>query len=255
MTLDIDRAKRSRTALRIDAGGGSLHDVNWLLARGYQIHSKDCSLQRAVGIAPTVKQWFADPQHPSRQIGWATCGKLDYERDVRRLIVRWNKKNGQECFAALLSTLTPRQVFDLLSWPPKLLADSHQVALAYAYLYDKRGGAIEIEFKEDKQGFGLTKRNKKRYEAQQMIVLLGALAHNVVVWSREWLSEVSKIKEHGVLRIVRNVFHVCGFVEMGAKNAIKRIVLNEAAAWARRCANSLRTMLKPEHVRVSLGET
>jgi hypothetical protein len=53
--------------------------------------------------------------------------------------------------------------------------------LAYAYLYDKRGGTIEIEFKENKQGFGLTKRNKKRYETQQMIVLLGALAHNVVV--------------------------------------------------------------------------
>ena len=88
-----------------------------------------------------------------------------------------------------------------------------------------------------------------------MIVLLGALAHNVVVCSRDWLGEVSKIKQHGVLRIVRDVFHVCGFVEMGAQNTIKRIVLNEAAAWARRSANSLGAMLKPEHVRVSLGET
>ncbi len=77
----------------------------------------------------------------------------------------------------------------------------------------------------------MTKRNKKRYEAQQMIVLLGALAHNVVVWSRRWLGEVSKIKQHGVLRIVRVVFHVCGFIEIGAKNVIKRIILNEAA-WA-----------------------
>jgi hypothetical protein len=122
-------------------------------------------------------------------------------------------------------------------------------------LYDKRGGAIEIEIKEDKQGFGLTKRNKKRYYAQQMIVLLSALAHNVVVWSREWLSEVLKIKRYGVLRMVRDVFHVCGFVELGAKNAIKRIVLSQAAAWARRCANSLRALLKQQHVRVTLGET
>lgn len=174
---------------------------------------------------------------------------------MRRLIVRWKKKNGQECCAALLSTLTSRQVCALLGWSPQRLADPQQVALAYAYLYDKRGGAIEIEFKEDKQGFGLTKRNKKRYEAQQMIVLLGALAHNVVVWSREWLGEVSKIKQHGVLRIERDVFHVCGFVEIGAKNAIKRIVLNEASAWARRCANSLRLLLKQEYVHVSLGET
>ena len=256
VTLDLDREKRSRTVLRIDAGGGSLNDVNWLLRRGYQIHSKDCSLQRAAGIAPTVKEWFPDPLHPGRQVGWATCGSHDYEREVRRLIVRWRRRNGQECFAALLSTLTPQQVFDLLGQSPKLLDDGRAVALAYAYLYDKRGGTIEIEFKEDKQGFGLTKRNKKRYAAQQMIVLLSALAHNVVVWAREWLkASVPKIKQHGVLRMVRDVFHVCGFVELGMKNAIKRIVLNGAAAWARRCANSLRALLKQQQVRVTLGET
>ena len=253
--LDLDAAKRARTVLRIDAGGGSFNDVNWLLKRGYHIHSKDISLQRAAGIAPTVKEWFADPLHPGRQVGWATCGSLDYEREVRRLIVRWQKRNGQECFAVLLSTLTPRQVFDLLGVSPKQFQDRRAVALSYAYLYDKRGGAIEIEIKEDKQGFGLTKRNKKRYYAQQMIVLLSALAHNVVVWAREWLSGVSKIRRHGVLRMVRDVFHVCGFVELRAQGALKRIVLNGVAAWARRCAISLRALLKPEHVRVSLGET
>lgn len=256
VTLDLDRENRSRTVLRIDAGGGSLNDVNWLLRRGYQIHSKDCSLQRAAGIAPTVKEWFPDPLHPGRQVGWATCGSHDYERSVRRLIVRWRKKNGQECFAAALSTLTPRQVFDLLGWSKKLLDDRKAVALAYAYLYDKRGGTIEIEFKEDKQGFGLTKRNKKRYEAQQMVVLLSALAHNVVVWSREWLSqEATKVKKSGVLRMVRDVFTVSGFLEIGAKESIKRIVLSVAAAWARRCIKSLRILLKQQHVRVTLGET
>ena len=122
-------------------------------------------------------------------------------------------------------------------------------------MYNQRGGTIEIEFKEDKQGFGLTKRNKKRYYAQQMVVLLSTLAHNVVVWAREWLHEVSKIGRQGVLRMVRDVFHVCGFVELGARNAIRRIVLNDAAMWARRCANPLRALLKQAHVRFALGET
>ena len=253
--LDLDAAKRARTVLRIDAGGGSINDVNWLLSRGYQIHSKDISAERAAGIAPTVKEWYDDPLHPGRRVGWATCPSDGYERAVRRLVVRWHKRNGQQCFAALLSTLQPRQVFDLLGESPKRLTDRRAVALSYAYLYDKRGGAIEIEIKEDKQGFGLAKRHKKRYYAQQMVVLLSALAHNVVVWSRAWLSEVSKVRRQGVLRMVRDVFHVCGFVEVGAKNVIRRIVLNGAAAWARRCANPLRALLKQEHVRVSLGET
>lgn len=163
---------------------------------------------------------------------------------------------GRSALPLLLPTLRPQQVFDLLGQPPKLLHDRQAVALAYAYLYDNRGGLIEIEFKEDKQGFGLTKRNKKKYEAQQMIVLLSALAHNVVVWARAWLSaESSKVKKYGVLRMVRDVFTVSGFFELGAKNLIKRIVLSAAAAWARRCANSLRALLKQQQVRVTLGET
>src|SRR5712691_1074550 len=32
-TLGLDEAKRARTLIRVDAGGGSLDDLNWLLAR------------------------------------------------------------------------------------------------------------------------------------------------------------------------------------------------------------------------------
>ena len=41
--LGLDAARRRRTILRIDAGGGSLDDINWALARGYQVHTKDYS--------------------------------------------------------------------------------------------------------------------------------------------------------------------------------------------------------------------
>lgn len=50
---------------------------------------------------------------------------------------------------------------------------------AYAQLYDKPGDAIEVEIKEDKQGFDMSKRYNKKAEAQDMSVLLNALAHNV----------------------------------------------------------------------------
>src|SRR5438552_9308234 len=33
-TLKLDKAKRTRTIVRVDAGGGSLDDINWPLARG-----------------------------------------------------------------------------------------------------------------------------------------------------------------------------------------------------------------------------
>jgi hypothetical protein len=38
-TLELDTAQRARTILRVDAGGGSLADVNWALQRGYPFAS------------------------------------------------------------------------------------------------------------------------------------------------------------------------------------------------------------------------
>lgn len=59
-TLKLDKAKRSRTLVRVDAGGGSLGDVNWLLARGYQVHCKDYSSTRTQHLAQSVQTWVDD---------------------------------------------------------------------------------------------------------------------------------------------------------------------------------------------------
>jgi len=37
-TLKLDKTKGGRTLARVDSGGGSLDDVNWLLSRGYHVH-------------------------------------------------------------------------------------------------------------------------------------------------------------------------------------------------------------------------
>ena len=127
---------------------------------------------------------------------------------------------------------------------------------AYAAFYNQRGGTVEIEIKEDKQGVGLTKRSKKRFEAQQMVVLLNSLAHNLLVWSRRWLSAVTpKMRGYGFLRLVRDAFQVTGLVELNAQGRVIKIILNQKAGWAKRSFNALNALLKPQHVSVILGET
>lgn len=255
-TLALDESRRQRTLLRIDAGGGSLSDVNWCLDRGYQIHCKDFSSARAEALAATVKQWHEDPHHEGRQLGWVTAEPLDYVRPVRRLALRWQLKNGQTRYAALISTLSPREIIGLLGLPVDRVNDPHAVVLAYAKFYDQRGGGVETEFKQSKQGVGITKRNKKRFPAQQMVMLLGALAHNVLIWTRRWLSaEAPKLASFGVLRLVRDVMGVSGFVEVEGSKAIKRIVLNRAASLARHSAQAFHALLTAEQVRVGLGKT
>ncbi len=255
-TLQLDESRRQRTLLQIDAGGGSLADVNWCLGRGYQIHCKDFSGARAEALASTVKQWYADPQHEGRQLGWVTTEPLDYVRPVRRLALRWQLKNGQTRHAALISTLESREVIGLLGLPVDRVNDPHAVVLAYAKFYDRRGGGVETQFKQSKQGVGITKRNKKRFPAQQMVMLLGMLAHNVLIWTRRRLSaDAPKLASFGVLRLVRDVMGVSGFVEVEGTRTIKRIVLNRAASLARHSAKAFQAMIKDEQVRVVSGKT
>ncbi len=70
--LELNDATRQRTILRLDAGGGSIDDVNWALQRGYQIHCKDYSGTRAQTLAASVMEWVDDPRVPGRQVGWVT---------------------------------------------------------------------------------------------------------------------------------------------------------------------------------------
>ena len=101
-------ARRARTVVRVDSGGGTVKDVNWLLRRGYQIHIKDYSGSRVRGLVAGVEQWHEESR-TGRQIGWVREEALEYERPLRRVAVRCPKKNGQWAYGVLLSTLSPHE--------------------------------------------------------------------------------------------------------------------------------------------------
>ena len=248
--LALDPARRARTLIRVDAGGGSVDDMNWLLARDYAVLSKEYSGKRARKLAASVDQWIDDPRVPGRQVGWVRAAALEYVRPVVRVAVRCLKKNGQWGIGVLIASADARLM------ATEAAAPSVAQLLSTVYRYDARGGGIETANKEDKQGLGLGKRNKKRFAAQQVLGQLGRLAHNLVVWARRWMAlEAPTIRKLGVKRLVRDVFHVNGVVERDAQGCIRRIVLNQAHCYARRVIGALQALIGAEHVAVCLGET
>jgi hypothetical protein len=253
-TLHLDEAKRARTIIRVDAGAGTLDDINWLLARGYEVMAKEYSGQRVLRLAKTVTEWVQDPDWSERSFGWVTEPPSGYVRPVRRIAVRCRRQDGTFAYGVLICSLSAQQVLAVLGRPSSQAADPVAVLAAYVTFYDQRGGGIETSFKGDKQGLGLTKRNKKRFEAQHMLVLLGSLAHNVVVWARRWLSS-QKIQHYGILRMVRDVFHVSGLLRFDASGSVIEIVLNQEACLARSFLRPLRELLTPLHIVVNLGQT
>ena len=107
---------------------------------------------------------------------------------VRRIAVRCRKKNGQWGVGVLISTLEAPEVLSLDRAAHQPQDDDARCCWPTSISMMQRGGGVETAFKDDKQGLGITKRNKKRFEAQQIVMLLNVLAHNVLIWARGWLA-------------------------------------------------------------------
>lgn len=254
-TMQWTPEQRTRIIVRVDSGAGSVEDVNWALKQGYQFHGKDYSGRRAENLVKSVTEWFSDPRDADRQMGWVTEPTELYIRPVQRIAVRCRKNNGQWGTGVILSTLSAREVLLLNGQSPDLETQPQAVILAYVRFYDQRGGGVEIEIKEDKQGFATTRRNKKRFAAQQMVCQLETLAHNLLVWARNWLAPFApQIARLGMLRMVRDILHITGKVELTEHNLIRKIVLNSADPFAKLIQPGLASLLALEQVAVHSGE-
>jgi hypothetical protein len=252
--LGLDAPKRSRTLWRIDAGGGSEDDVNWVLERGYHLLTKDYSSIRAARLAQSVQVWYPDPKVKGREVGLVTHPQA-YVRTTTQIAVRARKKNGRWGYAVLITTLSAADVLELLDRPRTLAEDAATALLAYVYCYDLRAGGVEIQIKGDKQGLGLTKRNKRKFTAQQVVVLLASVAHNVVIWARQWLAETStRFAGYGIVRMVRDVFQTRGRVTLSTDGKVTDIVLDRNEPMILEIVKGLRILLTDKTVTINLGE-
>jgi hypothetical protein len=134
--------------------------------------------QRAVKLCRSVSSWHRDPKVPEREVGWVQQPHA-YERPTRQLAIRVRQKKGNYTYMVLVFNLSDETLFWLTDSPLPSLRTATAPLWAALYAYDRRSGAAETLIKGSKQGLGLNKRNKKRFAAQEMLVLLAQLAHNL----------------------------------------------------------------------------
>lgn len=257
--LDLNPFKRKHTLIRLDAGGGTVTGLNHLLSQGYAVVSKEYSAGRASRIAKTVEQWVDDPKHPGRQMGWVLEKSWEYVRPVQRLAVRiQTAKGGWHYRVLLFGGLTPHDLLRLMGELRQ--ADEATIMRAYAHFYDQRGGGIESSFGQDKGGLGITKRNKKRFEAARMLMLLGTLAHNILLWSRRWLCWSSpqlpgRLRQYGIKRMIRDLYHISGKLFFDEHERLCAIALEPSSSLAQLIFAPLHYLLSAFHIAVSLDKT
>jgi hypothetical protein len=225
--LDLDENRRNRTILRVDGGGGTDKNINWLLLRDYWILMKVKNWQRTQKLVKTVKVWQRLPELPGHEVGWVERPH-EYEKATRQLAIRWlNKKKWQYCVLAF--NLTDLMLFQLAGLLMPRRFTEQDLFSAIMKAYNLRSGGVETSIKNSKQGLGLNKRNKKRFQAQQMLILLAQLAYNITVWVRNQLAQHSSlIASFGMLRMIRDAFRISGKVQFDEKGNIVLIVLNQS---------------------------
>lgn len=252
--LDLDQDRRQQTLLRIDGGGGKDADVNWSLNRGYHLLTKVNNWKRALKLARSVNTWYLDPKTGDREVGWVT-EPHNYARPTRQLAIRTPKKKGGWLHSVLIFTLSDEQLFWLACQPFRKEPTDLQILFAALYAYDLRSGGVETSNKGSKSGLGLTKRNKRSFAAQEMLVLLAQLAYNLLSWTRDILvAHQPRLSSFGPLRMVRDLFHISGKIRLDAQGRILEITLNDAHALAFPFVQAYSSLLARDGVLLNLGQ-
>jgi hypothetical protein len=193
--LGWTRERRQRIVLRLDGGFGTTEVLNWLLSRGYQVVAKISHSGRVRKLRQAIGPW--QPTSSSGREIAAVLQPHRFCRTTRQWVIRTPKEKGGYQYAVLVTTLSDCE--------PAPLADA----------YDGRA-LIEATFCQDKQALGLVTRRQRKWEAQQMVLLVARLAHHLLLWGKQWLSRVPatrrRLQGYGLVRLLRDVWAVPGVI-------------------------------------------
>ena len=187
--LQEDRTKRQRTLIRLDGGFGTDANLNWLMWRGYEFIAKGYGGKRAAKLAESVpEEGWAEGPTEGQDLGVPSTPHR-YARRSKTVVRRWfDEKSNRPYKDYLVSTFT-----ELSAWQ-------------MAKLYDARGG-MEVDIRGRQAGAGDREEEKKSFHAQEALVLLAQLAHNLLIFFERWLGG-TKAKKLGVERLVREVMRM-----------------------------------------------
>ncbi len=253
--LALDEARRARTILRVDAGGGTDANINFWLGRGYRGLVKVKNWQRTCKLVASVTHWCPLPDQPGHEAGWVAQPHA-YVQPTRQLALRWpDVKQGGWKYSVIVCNVAEADLFALSGDVPPAPVTELARMTAVVHAYNARGGGVETSFKNDKQGVGLNRRNKKRFAAQEMLVLLAQLAHNLVHWVGQALASYSaRLATFGTLRLVRDAFQIPGKLEFDPSGQLVALTLNQMHHLASAFCAYWRAQFAQSHMCITLGE-
>ena len=211
---EVSQTKRGQVEIRLDSGWGSEAMITWLLERGYQVTGKFKSSSRVRKLVRGITAW-QETSSPGREVA-RIPEPVAFTRPLAQYAVRTPSKEKADGYyqAVLFTTRTTLGMRDVVDH------------------YDDRAG-MEADLKSDKGGLGLAVIRKQRLAAQKLVILLMQLAHNLLIWSRQWLAaQVPRLRGCGIVRLVQEVWAIPGRIKRCVQ-AVQRVRLCRAHPRAR----------------------
>jgi hypothetical protein len=219
--------------------------------------------KRAKVLAKSLKDWVDISPGAGgsiRQAGWVTQPHR-YCKKTKQLAIR-TLKDGKYQYSVIVN-------MDM-NWDIQTTIDE----------YDGRSGVPESSFSQDNQGLGNRKRRKSGFLAQQMLILLTQLAHNLIRWIQKWMitaveeslpdksddtmstkaadksspeKTIKTLKGFGMKRFVKQILCLTGKVKIKEEKVIG-VVINPLHPLVRPIIIAFKALLKPYGISVSLDE-
>jgi hypothetical protein len=269
--LGLPKARKGQLLIRLDGGYGTSEIINYLLAEGYQFSVKLYNGLRAnkLGQALAEEAWQADSCHGR---SWALLPDDQFyqneDRPLHQIAVRClkeprpktgkiSKANGSQAQRGA-SPVKEYSYSVLIVCRQNLAAEVAAQAAevgAQLHFYDGRATIESASFRGDKQGLKLVKRRKQSLCAQEALILLSQLAHNLLAWAKDWLSnEEKRLSEYGTKRWVRDLLTIPGKVSFKAGRIVK-VRMSKGHRLAKRFFEAFARFFSQIGIRLILGET
>ena len=172
-----ETANRMRIRIRLDGGFGTDANINFALSRGYSLLVKMYSGNRARVLAKSVDKWVAAPTKHQREKGENGTREAAFVTNPHR----YCRKTSQ----VGIRTPNPK---NKTGYSYRVIVTTDLQASLQTILddYDGRAGVPESLFCQDNQGLAARKRRKQRFFSQQMLMHLTQIAHNLILWIKQW---------------------------------------------------------------------
>ena len=220
--LDLKPVQKQRTVLRSDAGFGSDANVNYALTAQWQVLTKNKGGRRPQAFAKKVGDDDWQSLGCDRWVAQAVTPPT-YVRPVQCLVLRWLAPSNVIKYAIVLCSI--------MAWTMAETIDH----------YDDRG-ACETEIQADKGGLKMERRRKKRLAAQEALILLTDVAHNLLAWTSQWMFPEEPLAAFGTTRLVEDVLHLPGRLLFNSDH-LSEVQLNRLHPHAEAVAAGLKRLL------------